>query len=92
VLEAAQAGCALVLSDIATHRELWGDAAIFVPARDPAASAAAIEDLMGSPAKRERLRKLARRRSAIFTPERMARRMADIYALVVSSAKLAGAA
>src|SRR5205085_1796692 len=34
VLEAAQAGCALVLSDIATHRELWGDAALYVPARD----------------------------------------------------------
>jgi glycosyltransferase involved in cell wall biosynthesis len=92
VIEAAQAGCALVLSDIPTHREIWGDAAVFVPARHPAGFAAAIEELMDSPAERERLGELARRRSAIFTPERMARGMADIYALVGSPAKLAGAA
>ena len=42
VLEAAQAGCPLVLSDIATFRELWDGAAILVPARDEAAIAAAI--------------------------------------------------
>ena len=33
VLEAAQAGCALVLSDIPTFRELWDGAAMFVPPR-----------------------------------------------------------
>lgn len=92
VIEAAQAGCALVLSDIPTHREIWGDAAVFVPARDRAGFAAAIEDLMDSPPERERLGELARHRSAIFTPERMAHGMADIYALVGSPAKLAGAA
>ncbi len=31
VLEAAQAGCALVLSDIPSFRELWSGAALFVP-------------------------------------------------------------
>ena len=92
VLEAAQAGCALVLSDIPTHRELWGGAAVFVPAREPAGFAAAIEDLRDSRPHRERLGKLACRRSALFTPERMARGMADIYALVGCPAKLAGAA
>ena len=35
VLEAALAGCALVLSDTATFRELWQDAALFVPPDDP---------------------------------------------------------
>ena len=34
VLEAAQSGCALVLSDIPTLRELWDGAAIFCPPRD----------------------------------------------------------
>ena len=43
VLEAAQAGCALVLSDIPTFRELWDGAARFVPARDDGALACAIE-------------------------------------------------
>ena len=92
VLEAAQAGCALVLSDIPTHRELWADAAVFVPARDPGGFAAVIEELMDSPPERERLGKLARCRSATFTPESMARSMAHIYALVASPATLAGAA
>ncbi len=37
VLEAAQAGCALVLSDIPTFRELWDGGALFVtPDEDPA--------------------------------------------------------
>lgn len=35
VLEAAQAGCCLVLSDIPSLRELWNDAAVFVNPRDP---------------------------------------------------------
>lgn len=36
VLEAAQAGCALVLSDMPTFRELWDGAAVFVsPDADP---------------------------------------------------------
>lgn len=43
VLEAAQAGCPLVLSDIPTFRELWDGAATFVPPRDTAAFARAIE-------------------------------------------------
>ena len=34
VLEAAAAGCALVLSDIPSFRELWGDTALFFTPRD----------------------------------------------------------
>lgn len=36
-LEAARCGCALVLGDIASQRELWDGAACFVPPGDPAA-------------------------------------------------------
>lgn len=35
VLEAALAGCTLVLSDIPTFREVWQDAALFVPQPSP---------------------------------------------------------
>jgi glycosyltransferase involved in cell wall biosynthesis len=83
VLEAAQAGCALVLSDIATHREIWGGAAIFAPASDDRAFAAAITDLFADSDEREQLGQLARARAAHYTPERMARAMTDIYARVV---------
>lgn len=85
VLEAAHAGCALVLSDIATHREMWGGAAIFVPAQDDEAFASAIGDVLGDPDERQQLGQLARARAQLYTPERMARGMADIYACVADA-------
>lgn len=96
VLEAAQAGCALVLSDIATHREMWSGAAIFVEACDDRAFATAIQDLIDDPDEREQLGKLAAARSTHYTPARMALGMAEIYRRLAydSSApvELAGAA
>jgi glycosyltransferase involved in cell wall biosynthesis len=93
-LEAAQAGCALVLSDIESHRELWGGAAIFVEARDDEGFAAVISDLLASPHERERLGREARVRAREFSPARMAQGMADIYAGVLQpqSELIAGAA
>jgi glycosyltransferase involved in cell wall biosynthesis len=82
VLEAAFGGCALVLSDIPTHREMWGGAAIFVAARDDAAFASALQDLLDDPDERQVLGQLARARAQLYTPERMARGMAEIYARV----------
>jgi glycosyltransferase involved in cell wall biosynthesis len=79
VLEAAQAGCALVLSDIPTFRELWGGAAIFVDPRNPAAFAAAVEQLRASPERRADLGLSARMRALRYTPEAMASRMAQLY-------------
>lgn len=96
VLEAAQAGCALILSDIPTHREIWSGAAIFVYPRDASAFAAAIEDLIENPDERRELGQLAHARAQLYSPERMARGMFDIYARLGSAAvepvALAGAA
>ncbi|MFL6721349.1 MAG: glycosyltransferase family 4 protein [Sphingomonas sp.] len=98
VLEAAQAGCALVLSDIPTHREIWGRAAIFVPARNADAFAEAIQDLLDDPDERRQLGQLARARASLYLPERMARGMADVYARLsvhdrdVEPRRVAGAA
>jgi glycosyltransferase involved in cell wall biosynthesis len=85
VLEAAQAGCALVLSDIPTHRELWEGSAVFVPARDDAAFASTIQGLLDAPDERRRLGESAREHSRLYTPERMATRMADIYARLIEA-------
>ena len=82
VLEAAQARCALVLSDIPTHRELWDGAAIFVPASDAEAFADAIQHLADDPRERQEFGERARARSQLYAPERMARAMAEIYARV----------
>jgi glycogen synthase len=50
VLEAAQSGLALVLSDIPTFRELWDGAARFVPAGDAGALARALAEALDDPA------------------------------------------
>ena len=94
VLEAASSGCAMVLSDIPTHRELWSEAAVFVPARDDAAFAQAIQTLLDNPGERQRLGQRALARASQYSPERMARGMADIYARLTrpERVRMAGAA
>lgn len=80
VLEAAAAGCALVLSDIPTFRELWDGAAIFAPADREDAFGAAIQALLRDPAQRAELGDAAARRAARFTPQATAAAMHAIYA------------
>lgn len=75
VLEAAQAGCALVLGDIASLRELWSGAARFVQPEDHAALAETLTSLAGDPREATLLGQAARRRARGFT----LRRMTDAY-------------
>ncbi len=75
VLEAAQAGCPLVLSDIPTFRELWDGAATFVTPGDTAGFAQAIAAALADPAQGAS----ARQRAALYTPAAMAAQMGDIY-------------
>ena len=79
VLEAAQAGCALVLTDIPTFRELWSDAALFVPVHDEHAIAAAVDQLIADPSTRAALGEAARTRSEQFTPAATAQAMLNQY-------------
>ncbi len=69
VLEAAQAGLALVLSDIPTFRELWDGAATFVPPGDPAGFADALLRALDDPAP---LAAAARTRAARYSAAAMA--------------------
>jgi glycosyltransferase involved in cell wall biosynthesis len=72
VLEAALAGCALVLGDIPSLRENWSGAAIFVRARNEQALERAINRLIADPHRRASLSARARARAASLTPGRMA--------------------
>lgn len=94
VLEAAQAGCALVLSDIPTHRELWDGAAIFVAPRDADGFASAANGLLKDRTARNTLGERARERARRYTPELMARGMVDVYSRVAQPQQqlVAGAA
>ena len=85
VLEAAQAGCALVLSDIPTFHELWDGAALFVPPSDDDGFVKAIETLLADRDKRMTAGAAARRRTAEFTPARLADGMVAIYEAAASS-------
>jgi len=80
ILEAALAGCALVLGDIPSLREIWRDAAIFVPPRDPAAIARAVNEVIDDDDLRLELARRARERGAAFTPQAMASGYRAAYA------------
>jgi glycosyltransferase involved in cell wall biosynthesis len=71
-LEAGLAGCALVLGDVPSLREVWGDAAAFVPPGDHDALRAALQRLIAHPEEREQLAAAARRRALRFSPQAMA--------------------
>ena len=80
VLEAASAGCALILSDIPTFRELWEGAATFVSPHDPKGYAQAIEHMLGDRAARTDAGKRAQQRARRYNPAAMAAAMAGHYA------------
>jgi glycosyltransferase involved in cell wall biosynthesis len=83
VLEAALAGCPLVLADTPVFRELWDGAALFVDAEDDAGFAAAIERIVGDVPLRIAQGDLARARAARFTPTRMAAGMDAVFTCIL---------
>ena len=85
VLEAAQAGCALVLSDIPTFRELWTGVAVFVAPGDAEAVAGVLDRLLDDPIETERLGRLAAARAATFTVKAMTEGTLAIYRNVLAA-------
>ena len=79
VLEAAAAGCPLVLSDIPTFRELWHGAAAFVDPLNAEEFAETIGLIVGDDFARNEMGRAAKARAEHFSVEAMARRMADLY-------------
>jgi glycosyltransferase involved in cell wall biosynthesis len=84
VLEAAQAGAALVLADIATFRELWHGVACFVPADDSAALASAIDRLSHRRRVRDELARRAQARALQYTLQRKLDATLSVYRLARS--------
>lgn len=79
VLEAALAGCALVLGDIRSLREVWGSAALYVPPDNRRALANTLQRLIDEGDLRTELAARARRRAHDLTAERMAGAYLALY-------------
>jgi glycosyltransferase involved in cell wall biosynthesis len=78
-LEAGLSGCALVLGDIPSLREVWGDAAVFVDPFDDDHLGAVLQDLVAGPSRVAELGRRAADRARTYTPERMAQGYLDVY-------------
>lgn len=78
-LEAALSGCALVLADLESLRETWGEAAVYVPPRDADGLARTLRDLLTNEPRRAALAALALERARRLTPEAMADAYVDVF-------------
>ena len=79
VLEAALHGCALVLSDVPTLRELWDGAALFASPHNASELRAQLWWLIENPKERASLGRAARERAAEFQPASMAAAYHSLY-------------
>jgi glycogen synthase len=82
-LEAALRGCALVLGDIPSVREVWGDAAIYVKPDDEAGLRDALSKLTADESQRNQLAEAANLRARLLTPMRTVRAMRDLYETII---------
>ena len=85
ILEAALSSCALVLGDIASLRELWDGAALFVDPSDAGALRELLRGLSSDPARVADLASRARARAETFSVARMADAYWEIYATLAQS-------
>jgi glycogen synthase len=86
VLEAALSGCAPVVGEIDSLRELWGGAACLVPPDDERALIETINRLAADHGERETLAAMARRRALRYSAERMARGYLELYGALLPKA------
>jgi glycosyltransferase involved in cell wall biosynthesis len=85
ILEAARCGCALVLSDVSTLRELWSDAALFVDPRNQAQLRAVLQRLCTEPILLRRLQQAACRRAQHYSLDAMVQEYCDAYASLMAA-------
>lgn len=79
ILEAAYSGCALVLSNIPSLREIWKDSAVFVDPGNKSEIAEAVNNLIDDRKQLEYYSSKAKIRAARFTPDIMAEKYFALY-------------
>ncbi|MDX1665054.1 MAG: glycosyltransferase family 4 protein [Candidatus Promineifilaceae bacterium] len=83
-LEAALSGCALVLGEIPSLQEVWGDAAYYVPPEEPAALRAALQELIEDEELRKTMALRARSRALLYNPQQKAARYLSWYQSLIA--------
>ena len=86
-LEAALSGCALVLGDIDSLREIWRDAAVFVDPNDITALKSELLNLTKDVERRRDLSERARERALEFTSARMGENYLAAYSELLVHSK-----
>ncbi|HBA83712.1 MAG TPA: glycosyl transferase family 1 [Verrucomicrobia bacterium] len=79
ILEAALSGCAPIVGDIPSLREIWGDAATYVDPDDAVQLASLVCSLLANPAAREIQARRARERALRYRIETTAAAYASLY-------------
>jgi len=88
LVEAMAAGLPVVASDIPPHREVLGDAGIFVPPGDNDAIEKAIKRLINDSSLREALGKKAGERAKLFTIENAVKTYENLFEDILKKKKL----
>jgi glycogen(starch) synthase len=86
-IEAALSGCALVLGDIDSLREVWGDAAVFVDPKNSHELKCELLSLINDDELRLHMAQRARERALEFTNTRMAENYFAAYAELLGDAR-----
>lgn len=81
-LEAAMSGCALVLGNIDSLREVWDEAAIYVSPDDPDQLADALRELMSDPVLRAEMARRSLERARLYPARKTAEEYLNAYAAV----------
>ena len=84
-LEAAISGCALVLGDIPSQREIWQQAATYVDPRDAGALQAALAGLIADDNHRTSMGERARQTALRYSVSQMASAYSQLYRQLASS-------
>lgn len=79
VLEAALSGCALILGDIPSLREVWEDAALYADPEDPSSLQEQITHLIDHPERRQKMADKARKQADKFSLTQFEQQYVSLY-------------
>ncbi|GHA45483.1 glycosyl transferase [Salinimicrobium marinum] len=85
ILEAAKSGCALILSELDTLKEIWEDSAAFFDPENEADAQERILQLINNEAARKELSERARNKAKEYSSEKMASEYMDLYREIINN-------